>query len=862
MPPKPAQPAPKDRRSGLLCLSMLLLICCACRPDAAWRQEEARGRGQLNSSGPAAPALSGRQLEALAAELQPPAAPKGVDPALMKKLTAELARLLRERAAGRLPSAPPSQVTSPLSDLRMEDESGRSYLRWSYSNSGDYNQDGRVTVNDLAPIGIHYLKQDSSPDWASAASAADGDKSGRVDIFDLSVIGINYLAECAGYNIYSSSDLGVSWNFVAGLPLESASQGFPRRFQYDITGLSFDTLTVAAYDFAGLDQRGENHAGSVGDPGPGSGEPAPAASVQPGSSSSDTSSSIPPSGGSLSGSAGGALEGVSVSFPPGALSGSATISLGTNSGVVEPRLGQWGGTLIELSTDGEDQFLEPVTITAPYPGGDVLPIPYYIDEGGALQLCDLTALDPAAGTFSFSTWHASLYTWILENLSEQDASGIADANFRPSRDGFKHVNNGSDYFAEGECLGFTAFAQWYRRQITGAGPFLYPTFNLTIGSRTSGQIITTRAYAALTNVWARNSGSFAGSFTLGDYQQYALIRNAIANTGSSVVLYIYSNFTSSDTDPPVHSISAYKVQNGVVWVYDPNYPGDNTRGFLLAGEPGDYDFALYDDVYEEIRYQGDGSLYTREPFGAILQDAEADFGGSNNAQISITSHSSGAQISERNPTISGTVSSGDVLIERVKVLVNEIPIVVTPDLLGNFSFKAPLYGGPNYLEFVPYWRKPDKGFVVAWYEDPGKFELQTDVSGAALLVTLTWDTANTDLDLYVKDPSGWWTWHSDKLNDVSGMELDLDDTDGYGPEHVTLEYTDQVDYGEPYEVWLHYYDGSFPLKYTATVQLMEGTATRRVQTFEGFISESNPGNDSPGEGGPDWAMIGAFTPLQ
>jgi len=49
-------------------------------------------------------------------------------------------------------------------------------------------------------------------------------------------------------------------------------------------------------------------------------------------------------------------------------------------------------------------------------------------------------------------------------------------------------------------------------------------------------------------------------------------------------------------------------------------------------------------------------------------------------------------------------------------------------------------------------------------------------------VTLTWDS-NADIDLYVMDPTQEWIWYRHKTS-ASGGWLDVDDTDGYGPENI------------------------------------------------------------------------------
>ncbi|MWV44771.1 hypothetical protein GRF59_14215 [Paenibacillus sp. HJL G12] len=49
------------------------------------------------------------------------------------------------------------------------------------------NQDGKISIGDLAIAAVHYGKGSSSPDWAQAKKA-DINGDGKVDIADLAAI--------------------------------------------------------------------------------------------------------------------------------------------------------------------------------------------------------------------------------------------------------------------------------------------------------------------------------------------------------------------------------------------------------------------------------------------------------------------------------------------------------------------------------------------------------------------------------------------------------------------------------------------------------------------------------------------------
>ena len=49
-----------------------------------------------------------------------------------------------------------SAVEQPLGSVR---------LRWSYKNTGDYDQNSETNISDLTPIGRHFNKTPASGDW-------------------------------------------------------------------------------------------------------------------------------------------------------------------------------------------------------------------------------------------------------------------------------------------------------------------------------------------------------------------------------------------------------------------------------------------------------------------------------------------------------------------------------------------------------------------------------------------------------------------------------------------------------------------------------------------------------------------------
>ncbi len=92
-------------------------------------------------------------------------------------------------------------------------------------------------------------------------------------------------------------------------------------------------------------------------------------------------------------------------------------------------------------------------------------------------------------------------------------------------------------------------------------------------------------------------------------------------------------------------------------------------------------------------------------------------------------------------------------------------------------------------------------------------------------VTLTWDSS-ADIDLYVKDPLEELIWFDNKTS-ASGGRLDIDDTNGYGPENIFWERNSAP--SGTYQVFVKHYSGN-SANYSILVQ-----AYGRIKQYEGHI---------------------------
>jgi uncharacterized protein YfaP (DUF2135 family) len=319
---------------------------------------------------------------------------------------------------------------------------------------------------------------------------------------------------------------------------------------------------------------------------------------------------------------------------------------------------------------------------------------------------------------------------------------------------------------------------------------------------------------------------------------------------------------------------AYKVstdgKSGEISVCDSNHPGDSNKKIIFEdGKFNEYQSSWKAYAFNLVFLGGNGSFvgqYQRESFQNILDDAEVNFHNSDKAIIDIASHTSGQHVSERHVTLTGKIESVRVLAKRLRIFVIgkdscSLPYECEIGEDGEFSQVIILQRGENRLMFeVDGARQGEVYFPNIPHNMTGQdFVLNCDVETSVILVTLTWDTSLTDVDLYVVDPTGDFSafYHP---NTADGGALDVDDTDGFGPEHWTLLTTDNIRYGEPYKIRVHYYysgtdNGVRRTNYSVGVKLYEGTERENVLSFRGTLSLSNSENSEPNGIGADWRNI-------
>lgn len=535
---------------------------------------------------------------------------------------------------------------------------------------------------------------------------------------------------------------------------------------------------------------------------------------------------------------------------------------------------------------------------------DAVPVPYRIEEDGTLRPAQATEINRAAGTFTFITFCSGRFSWIETVVDSRAEPVRLTTGYTPEHDGFQIVNKGSRINPGGECLGMTSFSLWYflnkHKEPISSRDF-YPRFMEKMKNASEnivGQnIIATRSHTSLgnqdyfKNILGDEYGLGRILFKPSDADRYASICNHLKMTRKPVFLGLMGYYVISK-DKEIqpgggHSVLAYAYEDsgdiGIFRVYDPNEPGNATRSVVFdktkkSWRP--YSSALRVDErnpvseygFREIAYSGDGSFKMgKENFRNILRDAELNFQDDIRAVIELTSHASGDIVSSREVTLRGKVHSGPVLISKMDVFVGDKKFSTNLKEGGDFKLSVPLEKGANQLRFSVWGEElfnvPEEGLRYFLVQQPNNYDkkggviLNCDVDNSVMLVTLTWDTNNTDVDLYVIDPSGDCSCYYHKKT-ADGGELDVDITRGYGPEHWTLLRTNTIRYGQPYKIRLHYYSdhGNGPTNYTVKVKLYEGTdREKELPIIRGNLAHSNRSNDRPDGTGPDWVDIAEIT---
>lgn len=148
---------------------------------------------------------------------------------------------------------------------------------------------------------------------------------------------------------------------------------------------------------------------------------------------------------------------------------------------------------------------------------------------------------------------------------------------------------------------------------------------------------------------------------------------------------------------------------------------------------------------------------------------------------------------------------------------------------GHVSEKLVLSPGSNQI--IVQVKHPKSGEIFSDH-----VVLYSSVPKKDIKIILTWDTDGTDIDLHVINPANVDCFYGN-LETQEGGKLDMDITDGFGPEIFTQS---NADHGQ-YQVKVHYYSNNGYPQTLAKVQviLFEGTDMEKRYNFEKVLVKTD-----------------------
>ncbi len=146
----------------------------------------------------------------------------------------------------------PNNDNGRISDLIFQPESDN--LAWSYRNTGDYNQDGEVSIPDITPIAQYYqeIVEISNPNY-NQVEVIDGDLTGEVGISDITPIAINYLNDISRYKILCQpDDSGGPQEWFIQQIVSSSPENGRRRYSFEVAVKPDGNYSVFPVDSNGI----------------------------------------------------------------------------------------------------------------------------------------------------------------------------------------------------------------------------------------------------------------------------------------------------------------------------------------------------------------------------------------------------------------------------------------------------------------------------------------------------------------------------------------------------------------------------------------------------------------------------------
>ena len=318
---------------------------------------------------------------------------------------------------------------------------------------------------------------------------------------------------------------------------------------------------------------------------------------------------------------GNELDGLTLTVPVGAFSEDERFTV-TASPIVEHAFGDDVhpvGSLISID-NGHDFSAEPMLLTIPIQiAADEFAMGFFYDrKTGDLEGIPLAQL--TQDSMTLMTCHFSNILILATNLANLLNLDV-DSGFRPGVDDWQFVNRGSIIAPGGHCAGQSVTAMFYYTEIfRGRGQArLFGRFDNNNYERRTADFWEDDSWSyrfastvQKTMAWESASSRFLLEYDqIDDAFSMASFTFAMKMTGDPQLVFIYSKAVG-------HAIIAYRIENGQLFVADPNYPGKANLRISYSSLGG---FSTYSSganaseiekygmvIFDEIRYMAQSAL--------------------------------------------------------------------------------------------------------------------------------------------------------------------------------------------------------------------------------------------------------------
>jgi len=495
----------------------------------------------------------------------------------------------------------------------------------------------------------------------------------------------------------------------------------------------------------------------------------------------------------------------------------------------------------------------PVNLTVPFtlPGGTspgLVQVLRFNSATSEYEPATVHEVNTANNTLTFEARNFSSFIVTLLNA----AVGIPntfDTGFRPAANGLANVNFGNIYLAPGgNCLGMSAFASWFYKNIGGG---LNGRYSASGAPMSIADLTSTRAHVAQSVQW--NAYQTATSFvTQRNNQANAalLIRYWIATQNRPMVVIVG---TAAAPCCP-HAILATRYDADRIYFYDPNSPTTEQSVPYSAAGFGTYtNTGNASGAWTRFFAVGSPSFIGSDSFNRIRLDADGGF--TSSQQITITAPAANSTVTSRQTPLTGRFAGSLNSLSTAYIQLNGTGIQSFPVSSGSFSRTIDVASGPNNILMIAGVQAYSGQISTSLANSAVRILRFNGPPNALFRSTLRWNQNNTDIDLYVTEPGGSTAWFGGART-AGGLNLDFDNTSGFGPENITLEGASAVAQPGNYTVRVHNFRGAAS---SGSVQIvlnerLPNQAGPLIRNWS--LGVGNSSNSEPGRSGPDWVTIG------